>query len=188
MWQNSPAAQLLGQGLVVAWHCWLRQTDSCSQRPGPPATEESSAQQKSPSSQAPCTPLWQEHPSLVQSCGLQCSWRSHLPGPPATPGLSGQQTSGSSQAFCTPPLQRHPCEVQGCPVGLHPTEEGVQVPGAPGAALASLAQQRRVLSPQGFSVPVVQSHPTPGRSGSVQTSWARGAAMLLRPLASETVV
>src|SRR5689334_19994837 len=54
------------------------------------------------------------------------------------------------------------------PRGLQPTDDGVQMPGAPGAALASLAQQRRVVSPHGFCVPVVQAQPTPGRDGSVQ--------------------
>jgi len=57
------------------------------------------------------------------------------------------------------------------PCASQPTEDGVQVPGAPGAAPGS-AQQMSVVSPQGFCVPVVQSHPTPGRLGSVQTGKA----------------
>jgi hypothetical protein len=52
---------------------------------------------------------------------------------------------------------------------LQPTDDGVQVPGAPRAALPSLAQQSNVVLPQASSVPVVQEQPTPGRAGSLQT-------------------
>jgi len=62
----------------------------------------------------------------------------------------------------------HGVEVGVGPVASHPTEEGVQVPGPPGAAPGA-AQQTSVVSPQGFCVPVVQAQPTPGRLGSVQT-------------------
>jgi hypothetical protein len=67
--------------------------------------------------------------------------------------------------------QPTPVQVSGVevgPSGSQPTDDGVQVPGAPGAAPAA-AQQSSVESPQGFSVPVVQAQPTPGRDGSVQT-------------------
>src|SRR5918993_5364852 len=97
------------------------------------------------------------------------------PGPPGRPGLSGQQESPSSQFPCTPPLQRQPWLVHGDdggPMGLQPTEDGVQVPGPPGGPLGSFAQQSNVLSPQGSWVPVVHAQPTPGRDGSVQTSCA----------------
>jgi hypothetical protein len=57
------------------------------------------------------------------------------------------------------------------PCASHPTEDGVHVPGPPGAAPGA-AQQTSVVSPQGFWVPVVQAHPTPGRLGSVQTGKA----------------
>jgi len=65
----------------------------------------------------------------------------------------------------------HGVEVGVGPVASHPTEEGVHVPGPPGAAPGA-AQQTSVVSPQGFCVPVVQAHPTPGRLGSVQTGKA----------------
>ena len=73
----------------------------------------------------------------------------------------------------SPVVQAHPWPVHGAgvgvgPCGLHPTDDGVQVPGPPGAAPA-FAQQSSVLSPQGLFVPVVQAQPTPGREGSVQT-------------------
>ena len=57
------------------------------------------------------------------------------------------------------------------PSASQPTEDGVHVPGAPGAAPGA-AQQTSVVSPQGFCVPVVQAQPTPGRLGSVQTGKA----------------
>jgi hypothetical protein len=152
---------------------------SASQRPGPPGDEASSAQQISPSSQAPAVPLSQEHPSPVHPERLHVSWRTQWPGPPGRPGLSGQHVSPSSQLPCTPLLQRQPRLVQGADggaSGLQSTEDGVQVPGPPEGPFGSLAQQRSVVSPQGSCVPVVQSQPTPGRDGSLQTSCTLGAA------------
>src|SRR5215218_5713067 len=152
---------------------------SASQRPGPPEFEASSAQQISPLSQAPSVPLSHEHPSPVHPSRLHLSWRTQWPGPPGTPGSSGQHVNPSSQVPCAPLLQRQPRLVQGVdggPSGLQPTEDGVQVPGPPGGPFGSLAQQRSVLSSQGSCVPVLQSQPTPGRDGSVQTSRTLGTA------------
>jgi hypothetical protein len=92
-------------------------------------------------------------------------------------GAAGQPVV--AVALHEPLLQRQPRLVQGAdggPIGLQPTEDGVHVPGPPGGPFGSLAQQRRVVSPQGSCVPVVQSQPTPGRDGSVQTSCTLGAA------------
>ena len=57
------------------------------------------------------------------------------------------------------------------PSSSQPTDDGVHVPGAPGAAPGA-GQQTSDVSPQGFCVPVVQVQPTPGRLGSVQTGKA----------------
>lgn len=164
-------AHVLGQGLVVAWHWCTKQTLSSSQRPLPPGIDESWAQHTSPSPQAPFVPLWQLQPFSRQSPLLQCSSCTQRPGPPGRPGLSGQQIRSASQAPSVPPSQRHPWLVQpgAGPSGLQPTDEGVHVPGLPGGPAGSFLQQTRVVSPQGFCVPVAQGQPAPGRAGSVQT-------------------
>jgi hypothetical protein len=92
------------------------------------------------------------HPSAVQSVWLQRSSFMQWPGPPGKLGLSGQQINPLSQAFSTPPLQRQPWLVQlgVCgPIGLQPTIEDVHVPGLPGGALGSFAQQSSVVGPHG---------------------------------------
>jgi hypothetical protein len=111
----------------------------------------------------------------------QASAAAHIPGPPGTlspPIWLWQQTSPASQVPSTPAVHGQPIPVQGVglgssvgvgPSGWQPTEDGVHVPGAPGAALGSFAQQTSVVSPQGFCVPVEQAQPTPGRDGSVHT-------------------
>ena len=114
----------------------------------------------------------------------QASAAAHIPGPPGTlspPIWLWQQTSPASQVPSTPAVHGQPIPVQGVggvglgssvgvgPSGWQPTEDGVHVPGAPGAASGSFAQQTSVVSPQGFCVPVEQAQPTPGRAGSVHT-------------------
>jgi hypothetical protein len=102
-----------------------------------------------------------------------------MPGPPGTlspPIWLWQQTRPSAHVPSTPDVQGQPTSVHGVGagvglVGSQPTDDGVQTPGAPGAAPAS-AQQTSVVSPHGFWVPVEQVQPTPGRDGSVQTGSA----------------